>query len=53
MIEGDALFDPGNRLIAALDVATEAQADALIAALVGCRVSSSLGSNCSAALARR
>ncbi|MBP9084867.1 MAG: orotidine-5'-phosphate decarboxylase [Kofleriaceae bacterium] len=33
MSEGDSLFDPGNRLIAALDVATEAQADALIAAL--------------------
>ena len=33
MSDAESPFDPGNRLIAALDVATEAQADDLIAAL--------------------
>ncbi len=35
MSEHVGAFDPGNRLIAALDVATEAQADDLLAALAG------------------
>lgn len=35
MSASDASFDPGNRLIAALDVATEAGADELLAALAG------------------